>query len=212
MTRSRASIVSSFLACGYWLFFASRKFFGVFVGSTILSAVIITAYFPQYIESLNEVYVRKGSTDILQSRQDLLRDSWEAAMESPLIGVGFGVSKGYSEDWEFGLQTGTAAREKGNSYLALLEEVGVVGSASLVLSIGLLLIALAQRLRLLVRFYPSSEEFWTTLTLSACLAGGLADAFFEAWLTAAGFFSAIIFWLVFGVLTARLIAPLRVPR
>lgn len=212
MSRSRAGIVSSFLACGWWLFFSYRKVFGVFVGSALLSAVVISAYFPRYLESLDEVYIRKGGAYALQTREDLMRVSWEAAMESPLIGVGFGVSKGYSEGWEFEFATGEASREKGNSYLALLEEVGVVGSTFLVLSIAWLFIASAQRLLLLGRFYPSSEEFWTTLTLSACLMGGLGDAFFEAWLTAAGFFSAIMFWLVFGVLAARLTTPLRIPR
>ena len=211
MSRSRGGIVATFLACGWWLFFCYRKAFGLFVGAAVLSAVIISADFPQYMESLDQIYINKGSSYVLQSREALLRDSWEAAKESPLIGVGFGVTKGYSEGWEFGFETGVS-REKMNSYLALVEEVGVVGSSFLMLSIASLLIASTQRLLLLARFYPSSEEFWTTLTLSACALGGLVNAFFEAWLTAAGFFSTTMFWLIFGVLAARLSAPVRVPR
>jgi hypothetical protein len=57
-----------------------------------------------------------------------------------------------------------------------------------------------------------AEEFWVILTLSACLVGGVVDASMEAWLTSVGFFSTILFWLVFGVLAARLTTPIRVSR
>jgi hypothetical protein len=62
------------------------------------------------------------------------------------------------------------------------------------------------------RLHQMAEEFWVILTLSACLVGGAANASVEAWLTSAGFFSTVLFWLVFGVLAARLITPIRVSR
>lgn len=212
MSRSRAGMIGAFLACGWWLYFAYRKLFGLFVAGSVLSGVIVWAYFPRYIESLDQVYISKGSRYILQSREELWRGSWDAAMENPLTGVGFGISRGYSEGWQFGFQTGDAGREKGNSFLAALEEVGVLGSVFLMAPLAWSLIKAACRLTLLRRLHPPPEEFWVTLTLSACMAGGLTNAFSEAWLTAAGFFSAIMFWLVFGVLAARLTTPIRVPR
>lgn len=209
MSRSRGGIVATIAGCAWWLYFSYRKIFGQFIVGVVLAGVILFAYFPAYVDSLNRVYVQKGSTYVLQSRGKLLQDTWDAAMESPVIGVGFGVSKGYSEDWEFGFESGGAGREKMNSVLAAVEEVGIVGSIFLVLPLVWVFATAARRLLLIRRFHPSAEEFWTVLTLSACLFGGFANSLSEAWLTAAGFFSAIMFWLIFGVLAARLTIPFR---
>jgi O-antigen ligase len=212
MSRSRGGIVATFVACAWWLYFSYRKVFGRFVVVAVLATVILLAYFPAYVESMNRVYVQKGSHYILQSRGKLLEESWAAAMESPIIGVGFGVSKGYSEDWEFGFESGGMGREKMNSFLAAIEEVGIIGAAFLVFPIAWVFVASARRLLLLRKFHPPAQEFWTVLTLSACLIGGLTNSLSEAWLTAAGFFSAIMFWLIFGVLAARLTIPFRALR
>ena len=212
MSRSRGGIVATFVACAWWLYFSYRKVFGRFVVVALLATVILLAYFPAYVESMNRVYVQKGSHYILQSRGKLLEESWAAAMESPIIGVGFGVSKGYSEDWEFGFESGGMGREKMNSFLAAIEEVGIIGAAFLVFPIAWVFVASARRLWFLRKFHPPAQEFWTVLTLSACLIGGLTNSLSEAWLTAAGFFSAIMFWLIFGVLAARLTIPFRAPR
>jgi O-antigen ligase len=212
MSRSRGGIVATFVACAWWLYFSSRKVFAWFVVATLLSGVIFLVYFPGYVGSVNQVYVQKGGSYALQSREKLLQATWEAAQESPLLGVGFGISRGYSEDWEFGFESGVAGREKMNSLLAAVEEVGIVGSAFLLLPLAWVLVAAARRLMLIRGFNPSAGEFWTLLTLSACLVGGLADSLTEAWLTAAGFFSAVMFWLIFGVLATRLTIPVRAPR
>lgn len=212
MSRSRGGIIATFLACAWWLYFSYRKVFRGFVIASLLSGLILFAYLPRYVESLDQVYVQKGGTFILQSRAKLLAASWEAAQENPLFGVGFGVSKGYSEDWQFGFETGDAGREKMNSLLAAIEEVGIVGCTFLVLPLAWVLLASARRLLLIRKFNPSAGESWTVLTLSACMVGGLANSMSEAWLTASGFFSAVMFWLIFGILAARLTIPFRAAR
>jgi hypothetical protein len=212
MSRSRAGLTATFLACGWWLYFAHRRAFGLFLGGALIAAVITGLYFPENVRNLSQVYVYKGSSYVLKSRGDLLSATWDAAKESPLVGVGFGVSKGYSEDWEFAFESGIAGREKANSYLALVEEVGLIGAGFVLLPLAWVLVAAIQRLMLFRRRHQMGEEFWVTLTLSACLVGGLGSAFFEAWLTSVGFFSTVLFWLVFGVLAARLTTPIRVSR
>lgn len=203
--------MATFVGCAWWLYFSYRRVFGRFVVGVVLASVILLAYFPKYIDSLNRIYVQKGTHYVLQSRGRLMEESWNAAMESPIIGVGFGVSKGYSEDWDFGFESAGMGREKMNSLLAAVEEVGIIGAALLLFPIVWIFIAASRRLLLIRKFHPSAEEFWTILTLSACLLGGLANSLSEAWLTAAGFYSAIMFWLIFGVLTARLTIPFRAP-
>jgi hypothetical protein len=205
-------MVATFVACAWWLYFSYRKVFWNFVVAALLTGVILFAYFPAYVESMNRIYVQKGSSYILKSRGKVLEDTWAAAMESPVIGVGFGVSKGYSEDWEFGFESGGMGREKMNSVLAAIEEVGIVGAALLLFPLAWVVVTSARRLLVIRRFHPSAPEFWTLLTLSACLIGGFTNSLSEAWLTAAGFFSAVMFWLIFGVLAARLTIPFRVPQ
>jgi hypothetical protein len=210
MSRSRGGLAATFLACGWWLYFAHRRAFGLFLGGALLTAVIYGLYFPENVQNLNRVYVYKGESYVLRTRGPALSVTWEAAMESPLTGVGFGVSKGYSEDWEFGFESGAAGREKVNSFLALVEEVGLIGAAFLLFPLAWVIVAATRRLMDFRRRHQMGEEFWVTLTLSACLVGGLANASVEAWLTSVGFFSTILFWLVFGILAARLTTPLRV--
>ena len=212
MSRSRAGLGAAFFACGWWLYFAHRRAFGVFLGGAVVTAVIVGLYFPENVQSASQIYIYKGSSYVLKSRADLLRATWEASKESPLVGVGFGVSKGYSEDWKFAFESGAAGREKGNSFLGLIEEVGLIGSGLVLLPLAWLLVTATQRLMNLRRLHQMGEEFWVILTLSACLVGGLANASMEAWLTSTGFFSTILFWLVFGVLAARLTTPIRVSR
>jgi hypothetical protein len=209
MSRSRGGILATLFACAWWLYFSSRKVFQTFVACALLGGVIVFAYFPRYVESMNRVYVQKGNTYVLQSRQKLLEESWYAAMQHPMLGVGFGAAKGHSEDWKFGYESASVGREKVNSFLASIEEVGIVGTLFLVFPIGWILVASARRLFLIRKFDPYGGEFWTILTLSACLLGGLADSMVEAWLTSPGFFSTIMFWLIFGVLSARLTVPFR---
>ena len=212
MSRSRAGLSATFLACAWWLYFAHRRAFGLFLGGTLLTALIYGLYFPEYTQNLGRVYVYKGSAYVLKTREELFRASWEAASESPLVGVGFGVSKGYSEDWEFAFASGAAGREKANSYIALVEEVGLIGAGFLLLPLAWVLVNATHRLMDFRRRHQMGEEFWVMLTLSACLVGGVVDVSVEAWLTSVGFFSAILFWLVFGVLAARLTTPIRVSR
>jgi hypothetical protein len=209
MSRSRGGMVATFFACAWWLYFSSRKVFQAFLVCALLTATIMVAYLPRYVESLNQVYVQKGSRYILQSRAKLLAASWDAAWENPVFGVGFGTAKGSSEDWQFGFESASASREKMNSFLASVEEVGMVGAAFLFFPIAWIVLVSARRLFMIRKFDPSAGEFWTILTLSACLLGGLANSMAEAWLTSPGFFSAVMFWLIFGVLSARLTVPFR---
>lgn len=204
MSRSRGGIVAALLACGWWLYFSYRRIFVLYLVTTLLCGVIIWAYFPSYINTLYETYVQKGQTYILEYREDMLIQSWEAAKENPLLGSGFGVSRSYSEEWRPTFKTGATAREKGNSYLALVEEVGITGAVLLLWPIGWLLWRTMRWITRAQKLGQRTPEYWTTLTLSACIIGGLWDAFFEAWLTAAGFWGTVMFWMAFGVLACRL--------
>jgi O-antigen ligase len=209
MSGSRTGMIATFVGCAWFLYFSSRKAFGWFVTVGFLAAVILVAYFPAFLGSLNQTYVEKGGSRVLQSRQKLLEDSWAAATESPILGVGFGATKGASEDWQFSFASVGSGREKVNSFLGLVEEVGLVGAALLLYPLTWIVLNSVRRLELIQKFHSAGGEFWPVLTLSACLVGGLTDSMAEGWLTATGMFAAVMFWLIYGVLSARLLMPFR---
>jgi hypothetical protein len=209
MSGSRTGMIATFMGCAWFLYFSSRKAFGWFVTVGLLAAVILVAYFPGYVGNLNKAYVQKGGTRVLQSRQKLLEDSWAAAIENPILGIGFGATKGASEDWHFSFGSVGSGREKVNSFLGLVEEVGLVGAVFLLYPLTWIMLTSVRRLELIQRFHPAGGEFWPVLTLSACLVGGLTNSMAEAWLTATGMFAAVMFWLIYGVLSARLLMPFR---
>ena len=93
ISRSRAGILGTFCGCAWWLYFASRTAFTWFVTTAFLVGVILVAYSPTYVESLNRTYVEKNGRYILHSRGQLLADTWDAAWENPLTGVGFGTAR-----------------------------------------------------------------------------------------------------------------------
>jgi len=212
MSISRGGMIATFAACAWWLYFSSRRLFQAFVFCGLLTATMMVAYFPRYVESMNQIYVQKSGNYVFQSRGKLLEVSRDAAKENPLLGQGFGASKGRSEEWTFGFESASASEEKMNSILALVGEVGIVGSVFLLFPIAWIFVTSARRLLLIRKFDRFGGEFWTILTLSACLLGGFVDSMAEAWLTSPGFFSAIMFWLIFGVLSARLTMPFRPAR
>jgi len=82
ISRSRAGLAATFLACGWWLYFAHRRAFGLFLGGALVTGVIMGLYFPEYVQNLNRVYIYKGDAYVLRTRGEPLRVTWEAAQES----------------------------------------------------------------------------------------------------------------------------------
>ena len=95
-----------------------------------------------------ELVYKGRDDDVLGSRRDVMDGSTDNFMRSPWFGFGFGSSpgevKGESE-WKL---VGLAGREKGNAYLALLEEVGAVGTAVLTLPVALFLLSWRRLVRM----------------------------------------------------------------
>jgi O-Antigen ligase len=203
-SHSRAGIGAALLACGWWLFFSSRRAVTVLLVGGTVAALFVAVYFPSHFNWVEQQYILKKRGSVLQSREALWTKSLASVKENSFVGAGFGVSPGVSQGWQISAQTGKWGREKGNSYLAVAGEVGLIGALLLLLPVAWVLLRAARWLSERRRKDEKDFEFWTTLALSSCLIGGLTDAFAEAWLTAAGFFCTVIFWIAFGVLAARM--------
>lgn len=144
--------------------------------------------------------VEKRSETVLSSRSEQLEDSWEAAKKGGTFGAGFGVSVGSSQYWDM-QSFSSFAREKGNSMLAVVEELGIAGFVLYLL----LLYAIWGSLRQLSRRTDADGKFIYMLGL-AFFFGAIFHSAFEAWFLSSGP-DVAVYWstigLVLGALTLR---------
>jgi O-antigen ligase len=119
------------------------------------------------------------------------------AKERPWFGHGFGVAADTmpGQAWGGGLTTPIGfGREKSNSYLGLIEEVGIAGLLPLLLGLGYGV------LRAYRRFAATGWADPIGIGVFATVVSGLIHVNGEAWLTSAGSLEAFWFWWTAGVL------------
>ena len=68
---------------------------------------------------------------VYESRETLIKRSWQNFKENPIIGIGFGTDR--SEAWQSRATLLSASTEKGFWPAAILEEVGVIGTGIFIL-------------------------------------------------------------------------------
>lgn len=150
---------------------------------------------PEIQKSIYSRVVIKGDDrgEIFFSRQKPWQESYKAAMKAGLLGVGYGVSAGHN-DYDVGLTANEYGREKGNTQLAVWEEIGLVG-------LGLYILLLFGICWELVKWLRATNDH----ELKAMLAIGLgmvlgltAESAFEAWWVAPGSIQSAGFWAIVG--------------
>jgi len=127
-THSRASILSLTL---FFLLLSLFLHFRVALVSLFVFLIICIGTFilfpkaAQYIKS----YLTKNSQSLFDSRIYLWKTSYQSAFGGGWAGIGYGISHPYFKN-NFGnnrSENGRFIREKGNSFLALIEETGIIG-------------------------------------------------------------------------------------
>ncbi|HSS95595.1 MAG TPA: hypothetical protein VLK33_01115, partial [Terriglobales bacterium] len=96
-----------------------------------------------------------------------------------------------------GFASGAAAREHGNSYLAILEWVGLLG---VVPFYALVLIVAARTSQVLFWLKRTKDPFSPAVPIAVVMVAGLIHAGFEDWLFAVGYYLCIFFWSMAFVL------------
>ncbi len=170
-------------------------FVAVFLSATV--AVLWPARFDGLVNAFTEdlIYKGKHQQGILGSRESPWQDAINAVKENPWFGSGFGTDvvellPGTAGGIVFSTNAGLD-REHGNSYLALLGYVGLLGLTPFVFLFLLIFRVI----------YRSCSRMWRTRELNSfvvplvlvCVAG-LVHAFFEDWLFAVGFHLNVFFW------------------
>lgn len=203
-THSRASI-GTFILIAIFAVWATRLSFRLSIVLTLAIGLLLLAGLDETVYNVAyKQFVLKRSTDVMASRRYQMEDSWNAAKQGGMFGLGFGISAGQSRYWTFGTFS-KSSREKGSSQLAIIEETGLVG---FVIYLGFLASVLLSFLRLGYGKDPMLRALCFGLFLGATM-----HSSFEAWFLATGPETAF-FWaglgLSFGALDSD--AEASVPR
>ncbi len=222
---SRASLLSAAIAVAVLCVSLRRQrllVIGVFVVALFVAsaAVINPESYNRFVESETSTILYKGKRDegVLGSRRTPWQKTVEVIKEHPWLGSGFGTS--YMEQLAqqrsvevepfsngFYTKDGTN-REHGNSYLALVEYMGLLGIvpfAILVLLVGQMIF------RVCVWMRRTANPRHCAIPFAMVLLAGLVHATFEDWLTAVGYYLCVFFWTAVFWLKDMLPAPSPAP-
>ncbi len=171
---------------------------GVFllIFAVAVVAVVQPSHFDALVTAFTEDVIYKGKPNqgLLGSRESPWQETVAVIKESPWFGSGFGTDLGGAPPAGSGLEFSTAegtVREHGNSYLALLEYVGLLGITPFVV---LLTLIFRQICRGCARIWRTRDARSYAVPLILICIAGLIHAFFEDWLVAVGAYLNIFFW------------------
>ncbi len=160
--------------------------------SLVLMVVLTYGFRPQTFDFLAQSYVTKRADTIFASRGQQMEDSWEAAKQGGVLGAGFGVSIGESRYWS--LKTiSRLAREKGNSFLAIVEETGVIGLVLYCAMLCCLLYAIRRP-----NLAPDPDRRFIINIATGYFLGALLHGQFEAWFLSFGP-DISVYWATLGL-------------
>jgi len=193
---SRASIVAAFLT-SMFLLVGARRYRTLMTGLSLVAAILLNMFLviPGRFQSVSDSLLYKNNQhgNLMDSRQKPWERSLQTFREHPWLGLGFGVADN-SADWRLNYETpGHQTRERGSSYLTMLETTGVVG----VFFFALLILALIREIwRVFAWLRRLGNVNHPAVVAAVIILGGLVNAFFEDWLLAVGYYMSVIVWVV----------------
>lgn len=195
-TISRASILSASVILLFFFWGRGATKLAVLSALGVLAVELVTLAEPQIMDELILQFIQKGNTDetAFYSREVLFAESLEAARAGGAIGLGHGVSYGFS-DYTFGQGSAQYGREKGNITLAMIEELGWIG---LLLFVGMVL-SIVLSLVSAINVSVSRDDRTILFLVLGTMLALLINAQFEAWLLSPGAGLTPVFWALVGV-------------
>jgi O-antigen ligase len=214
----RAGFAAAF-ACALFICLPLRRYKLLVVGgcAALLLAVVVSVTVP--LENAAAVddhsfearFLFKGKTQIgiLGSRRPAWQDTLATLQEHPWFGSGFGTTDlGYDgTNLAHTYSDVLITREHGNSYLEIIEWVGILGVAPFLLVTIFLLVNVA---RVGQWMFRSCSPYSPAVPIAAVLIAGLVNAGFEDWLFAVGYHACVFFWAMAFVLPDLLPKPVPV--
>lgn len=178
--------------------------FGALLGSGIkrrLTQLIALAFLsvsiallsPGATDELSQRFLYKYGDSVFHSRENVWEYSWEQAIKGGVWGGGYGVTIG-AEEVELTYYSAGYGREKGNSQLAILEEMGWVG-------VIFYLVFLLMVARSLLRGWRAAFRREQKVQLGIAMgivAGMVFHSVFEGWWQGPGSYELAYFLSVLG--------------
>ncbi|MHB9011074.1 MAG: O-antigen ligase family protein, partial [Ignavibacteriaceae bacterium] len=213
LTFSRASILSFLLMAGIILYnLINLKFFLILTSVfCLLSSAIY--FFPATHKAAHELFF-KNETFFGDHRYFMYEDSYKAALNGGLIGLGYGISDPNIHNAANGshYENGRYIREKGNSTLAIVEETGIVGLILFLLPIGYVLSKFKiqnSKFKTEYQYSVSSNQNLESsihhnlsILILSFLIAFLFHGQFEAWWVGVGSAEFPLFFTIIGLATA----------
>ena len=201
MASSRSAVLCTMVIalCGFGALRPSKQLLAaIVVGSLVAGALVVAPsiqdkLYRQLVIKNESTAVTPNSGDVFNSRLGPWEQSYAGAVQGGLLGLGYGVSAGYT-DFSGGLTANTYGREKGNSQLAIVEEIGLVG----LFLYGLILLAIVRELLTGIKHAPDQNTKVAMSLLLGTVLGLLCQSVFEAWWTAPGSTESGVFWATVG--------------
>ena len=196
VSRSRASLIAAFLA-SMFLLVGSRRYRTLLAGLSLVLALLLNFYLvtPERFQSASDdlLYKTGEHGNLMNSRQKPWEKSLRTFRDHPWLGLGFGVADN-SADQPFSYMTqGQMTRERGSSYLTMLETTGAIGMSFF----ALLIVALWREIgRVFSWLRRTGKVNQPSVVVAAILIAGLVNAVFEDWLLAVGYYMSVIFWVL----------------
>ena len=193
---SRASLTAACLV-SMFLLVGARRYRTLLIGVSIFSAILLNTFLvtPERFQNASEIFLYKAGErgNVMDSRNKPWERSLRTFRDHPWLGLGFGAADN-SGDWRFGYVTiGQQNRERGSSYLTMLETTGILGT----LPCALLLLALIREIfRIFFWLRRTGKVNQPSVLAGAIILAGLVNACFEDWMFAVGYYMSVIFWVL----------------
>ncbi len=196
---SRAGIVAAVISCAVLCVCLGRyrmlmKGLGLALAAALLVATVFPILATESGSLLQFVYKGHQEKGALASRLSVWDSTISSIRQRPLFGSGFGtVATNYDTMVvrSTGFASGGVSREHGNSYLAILEWVGLLGVIPFVV---LVLIVVARSAQVLIWLRRTRDPFSPAVPIALVMIAGLIHAGFEDWLFAVGYYLCVFFW------------------
>jgi O-antigen ligase len=208
-SQARAGILAGTVSC-FLLCVALRKYRVLIHGMVLVSALAVLSIMltpgekgdpampvRHTVTSTGDFFLYKGHKDqgLLGSRESPWQQTVAVIRDHPWFGSGFGTSLSpnqqrtalgsFESPW-------ATTREHGNSYLAILEWVGLLGVVPFIALLIALGINLAKMWTTLAR---TRNVYACSVPVAAVVTAGLIHAAFEDWLFAVGYYLCVFFWV-----------------
>ncbi len=191
---------ASFLVMGciliLYLLAQQKRRQAMYVLAIIMVAVVAVLAAPESIHDNFRHFAHKGNpnADIFFSRRSLWEVSYEQALKGGWFGGGYGVTIGET-GFGGGLTAFGYGREKGNTQLAITEELGLIGLGLY----GLLLASLFVHLASTSKQIQTRDDKVAFGIVTGAILGMTANSVFEAWWVAPGSPESPYFWGFVGI-------------